>query len=569
MGSNRLNAVALGNNPADLLLKNGRVVDVVTQTIYSGNIAIADGLIAGVGDYTEAKEIIDLQGAVVTPGFINAHLHVESSMAVPSVYCTEELAWGVTTLITDPHEIANVAGARGIRYMLEAGRSMPINYYVQLPSCVPATPFENAGTVMRAKDLVACMDWHGVLGLGEMMNLPGVLNEDVEVMQKLSVFRNEHRPIDGHAPGVTGRELAAYAAQGITTDHESVSWGEAREKLRSGIAVWARQGSASRNLEDILAGALAEGADFSRMGFCTDDKHLADIHREGTVRSMVLQAMGLGMKPLCAIAMATINPARVYGLNHLGEIAPGKQADLVVWDDLETLKPLKVFYKGRDALQSVAEKRRTVEVPGALLETVHLGDFAQQDLLLKIEDDRDYPVIEMLPGQIFTNALTIKGDKVKEFIAAGYMSYISVLERHHATGHIGKGLIWGYGLKRGAAATTVAHDSHNLIVVGQDALSMETAVRELENLGGGYALAEGDRVVESLALEVAGLMSIMDARNLTEKLEDISRTAHQMGVAEGVDPFISLSFMALPVIPKLKITDMGLFDVTKFEFVKF
>lgn len=568
MSSNRLNAVALGNNPADLILKNGRVVDVVTQTIYNGNIAIVDGLIAGVGDYTEAKEVIDLKGAIVTPGFINAHVHVESSMAVPRVYCTEELAWGVTTLITDPHEIANVAGAKGIRYMLDAGRAMPINYYVQLPSCVPATPFENAGTVMRAKDLVACMDWHGVLGLGEMMNLPGVLNEDVEVLQKLSVFRNEHRPIDGHAPCVGGKELAAYSSQGINTDHESISWGEAKEKLRNGIAVWVRQGSASRNLEDILRGALAEGVDCSRMGFCTDDKHLADIHKEGTVRSMVLQAIELGMKPICAIAMATINPARVYGLNHLGEIAPGKQADLVVWDDFGTMKPLRVFYKGRDAIQTVADKHRYVDEPNALLETVHLADFQQKDLVLELEDDKDYPVIEMLPGQIFTNALTVKGNKVKEFIASGDMSYISVLERHHATGHIGKGLIWGYGLKKGAAATTVAHDSHNLIVVGQDAASMETAVRELQDIGGGYTLAEGDKVVESLPLEVAGLMSTMDAKNLTQKLDSISNTAHKMGVAEGVDPFISLSFMALPVIPKLKITDMGLFDVTKFEFVK-
>lgn len=328
--SNRILTVALGNDPADLVLKNGRVVDVVTESIYEGDIAIVDGLIAGVGHYDKAKEIIDLQGAYVTPGFINAHLHVESSMATPEDYCVEELSWGVTTLVTDPHEIANVAGARGIRYMLDAGRSMPVNYYVQLPSCVPATPFENSGAVMHTKDMIVCMDWDGVLGMGEMMNVPGVLNQDTEVMQKLQVFTREGRPVDGHAPCVSGNQLAAYAGQGITTDHESVTWGEAKEKLRNGVAVWVREGSASRNLTDILTGALNDHAAFSRMGFCTDDKHLADVRREGTVRAMVLQAVKLGMPVMTALAMATINPARVYGLKQLGEIAPGKQADLAV-----------------------------------------------------------------------------------------------------------------------------------------------------------------------------------------------------------------------------------------------
>lgn len=564
--SNRILTVALGNDPADLILKNGRVVDVVTESIYDGDIAIVDGLIAGVGKYDLGKKVIDLKGAFVTPGFINAHLHVESSMATPEDYCVEELNWGVTTLVTDPHEIANVSGARGIRYMLEAGSSMPVNYYVQLPSCVPATPFENSGTVMHTKDMILCMDWPGVLGLGEMMNVPGVLNQDTEVMQKLQAFRREGRPIDGHAPCVSGRELAAYVGQGITTDHESISWGEAKEKLRNGVAVWVREGSASRNLEDIIIGAVRDKASFSRMGFCTDDKHLADIHKEGTVRAMVLKAVDLGVPVCTAIAMATINPARVYGFKHLGEIAPGKQADLVVWDDLETLKPLQVYYKGEDALAKMAEVQKR-KIPGGLLNTVHLADFVKEDLCQVWDEDGEYPVIELLPGQIMTEKSVVKGRDIAKRLKEGSLAYISVLERHHATGNIGKGLISGYGIKDGAVATTVAHDSHNLIVVGTDAVSMATAVEKLQEIGGGYALASGEHIFGSVALDVAGLMSSQHSGELTKSLDRISDAAHEMGVAEGVDPFITLSFMALPVIPKLKITDKGLFDVETFSFI--
>jgi len=565
--NDRVMAVALGKEPADLILKNGRVVDVVTETIYEGNIAIVDGKIAGIGDYDQAKESIDLKGGYVTPGFINAHVHVEASMAVPENYCIEELTWGVTTLITDPHEIANVAGTRGIKYMLDAGRNMPINYFVEIPSCVPATSFENAGAVLKTRDIIPCMDWQGVLGLGEMMNVPGVLQQDAEVMQKINLFRNAHRPVDGHVPCVVGRELQAYASQGMMTDHESISWEEAKEKLRAGLAVWVREGSASRNLEKIIKGVLEDHVATSRMGFCTDDKHLADIHKEGTIRAMVLQAVSLGLPVLTALSMATLNPARIYGLSDLGEIAPGKQADLVVWDNLENLNPRYIFYKGKDAMKGMAEIQRH-HIPGALVNTVHLSDFTKEDLVLEVKDGVKYPVIDMLPGEIITEHSEIDGKYVDNAVKEGKLCYITVLERHHATGHIGRGLLSGYGLKNGAVATTVAHDSHNLIVVGTDAESMEVAVRQLQEVGGGYTLVSEGHVLQTLPLDVAGLMSSEESNVLTPKLDSIAATAHNMGVNTGVDPFISLSFMALPVIPKLKITDMGMFDVEKFEFCK-
>lgn len=347
--NDRIRAVALGNDPADILFKNGRVVDVLTETIYEADVAVADGVIAGVGSYEKAYEVVDLKGAYLAPGLINAHCHVESSMATPEHYCAEELRWGVTTLITDPHEIANVAGATGIKYMLQAGGQMPLNYYVNLPSCVPATRFEHSGCVMDARDMLKLVNEPGVLGMGEMMNVPGVIYNSAEVQKKLDMFLSLGRVIDGHAPCVSGKELAAYVASGIDTDHESISWDEAREKLRSGLAVLVREGSASRNLEAIIKGVLTDGVDVSSLAFCTDDKHLADIRSEGTIRHCAQLAIALGMEPVRALRLASINAARIYGLKRLGAIAPGWQADLVVFDNLDSLLPQAVYYKGRDA----------------------------------------------------------------------------------------------------------------------------------------------------------------------------------------------------------------------------
>ena len=569
--NDRIRAVALGNDPADLLLQNGRVVDVLTETIYEADVAIADGKIAAIGPrgtYSEAKQIIDLQGAYIAPGLVNAHCHVESSMAAPESYVREELRWGTTTLITDPHEIANVAGAEGIRYMLRAGGQMPINYYVELPSCVPATPFEHAGCVMDAAAMAEVMHDEGVLGLGEMMNVPGVLYNDAEVHKKLDLFHAENRVVDGHAPTLTGKELQAYVASGIDTDHESLDWEEALEKLRAGLAVLVRQGSACRNLESIIKGVLASGIDVQNLAFCTDDKHLSDMNKEGTIRYCVKLAVELGMSPVRAIRIASINGAKLFGLRHVGAVAPGYDADIVVFNNLEELEPLYVFWHGRDAWAE-ADKVMPVEPAASLKGSVRPAPFSEENFALShFEAGKEYPVIRMLPGDVYTERESIMGEDVAAAVAAGELYLIAVLERHHGTGNVGLGLLRGYGLQRGAAATTVAHDSHNLIVLGTSAAEMVVAANELVRVQGGYTLVHEGQVVGTVPLNICGLMSSAPTEDLIMSLDEIAALAHAQGVPDNIDPFISLSFMALPVIPRLKITDMGMFDVDKFQFVK-
>lgn len=566
MNSDRLRLVALGKEPADVLLVNCKVVDVITETIFEANVAICEDTIAGVGDYHEGVKVFDMKGGCVCPGLINAHVHVESSMAAPEDYVRKELQWGTTTLITDPHEIANVAGDVGIRYMLQAGGHMPVNYYVELPSCVPATDFEHAGCIMNAEDMAELMDLPGVLGMGEMMNLPGVIYSDPKVIAKLKLFQAKNRVIDGHAPCATGKELQAYLASGIDTDHESISYAEAKEKLRAGQSVLVRQGSASRNLNAIIKGVLEEQLDVSQLAFCTDDKHLEDIAKEGTIRHCVKMSVALGMKPERAIRLATINAARVYGLRHLGAVAPGYQADIVCFDNLEDLNPVLVLHKGKNATEAAELEKKVVpakELTGSVnIAPVYIGDFDPA----RFKAEEEYSVIKMLPGEIFTEVETIMGKDIPEALAKGELCLIAVVERHHGTGNIGLGLLSGYGLKNGAAATTVAHDSHNIIVAGSSPELMYKAVLEVNRIQGGYVLVDEDEVVGSLSLDIGGLMSSMPSDELIQKIEMMSVKAHAMGVHYGVDPFISLSFMALPVIPKIKITDMGVFDVSNFSF---
>lgn len=557
----KLIKAARGQLTADVIFKNAKIIDMITASVYEGDVAVIDGIIAGVGQYQNAKEIIDINGKYICPAFINSHCHVESSMAMPSVYCKQELNWGVTTVITDPHEIANVCGIDGISYMLENVKNVPINYYVQVPSCVPATPFEHSGCILDAASVSEIAKMKGVLGMGEMMNVPAVLDCNTDVLQKLDCFKD--KPIDGHAPQVTGCDLQAYIASGITTDHEATTWREAKEKLRSGMAVLVRQGSASQNLEAIIKGVIEEDIDTTNMAFCTDDKHLADIQKEGTIRYCVIKSIEMGMKPLKAIQMATINAARIYGLKHLGAITVGKQADFIICEDITKFENLTVYHKGEKISDLQTDNICNNSIIGG---SVNIKKVTTEDIRLYTADN--YSVIKMIEHEIITDKQQMTKQQVKTALENGDICKICVIERHHATGNIGVGLISGYGLKNGAVATTVAHDSHNMIVVGTNDEDMILAINELKRVGGGYTIAQNKQIIDTLPLPIAGLMSDLQADELTKNLDKLTEKAHKIGISKDIDPFITLSFMALPVIPKIRITDMGLFDVETFSFIK-
>lgn len=556
MDRKRLIQTALGEREPDLVLKNGRIVQVLTGEILEGDVAICEGYVAGIGRY-DAANAVDLQGKYVAPGFINAHCHVESSMALPELYCAEELRWGVTTVITDPHEIANVAGAAGIRFMLECSARLPINYYVQVPSCVPATPYEHAGSVLTAAELAPFLHHPRVTGLGEMMNFNGVASCDEDVLAKLEQYRE--KVLDGHLPAVPQRLLQPYAAAGIRTDHESVTFEEARAKLRAGIDVLIREGSGSKNLEAILTGVLREGLDTSHLAFCTDDKHLLDIHREGTIRCHIKRAVELGMGPITAIQLATINAARIYHLRDLGAVAPGYRADLVILEDLNDILVTEVYKDGK-LVKACEKQTELAAVPEEIRRSVHLPPLTEKSF--QLPEQARYQVICMVPNQIITQKEELTREEAARQCARGELLKIAVVERHHATGNIGVGLLARYGLHGGAIATTVAHDSHNLIVAGDNDRDMLLAAEELARTQGGYTLIQDGKVLATLALPVGGLMAESGLKELTAGLANLTKLAYSMGVNPQMDPFIALSFLALPVLPELRITDMGVIEVS-------
>ncbi len=558
--------LASGEIEAELVLKNLNIVNVFTGDIVSADIAIDSGIIVGVGKYSGKSEV-DMSGKTAVPGLINAHCHVESSMVTPQEYCREELLHGVTTLITDPHEIANVAGKDGINFMLESTKRLPINYFIQLPSCVPSTSLEHSGAVLSANDLSGYIGSDMILGLGEMMDYNGVLSCSHDVIQKLKAFSGH--VVDGHAPSLTGQALQGYVAAGITTDHESVTFEEAREKLNSGIAVLVREGSASKNLTDIISGVVQSGIQTRRMAFCTDDKHLSDIRREGTILHNVKLSRALGLDILEAIQMATINAAEIYSLAGLGAISVGYRADIVILNDLDSLSihsvykdGLKVVENGKILVNCFSKQAATSE---RVMHSVHLPEISEASLALP--QRLSYPAIKIIPGQIITDRIDIPANEVPSAISSGSIRKIAVVERHFATGNIGIGLISGYGLHHGAVATTVAHDSHNLIIVGDNDDDMIMAAEALANCNGGYVIVEDGHILGLLPLEIAGLMSSLPADNFISKLDNMLKTARLAGIADGIDPFTTLSFMALPVLPKLRITDAGLIDTVKYKIL--
>lgn len=559
-------AKARGSEKAELVLKNATVFHAFTGEFKTGDVAIEQGIILGVGSY-EGKEEIDLHGKYLVPGFIDSHIHIESSMLSPLEFARAVVPLGTTTVIADPHEIANVAGLRGVEYLLQATEKLPLNTYFMLPSCVPATHLEHAGAQLLAKDLAALIDHPRVLGLGEMMNYPGVLFGDETVMEKLQMAAN--KKIDGHAPEVHGNDLMAYAAGGIGSDHECFDPEQALEKLRAGMHVMIREGSAAKNLQALLPMIDACTAPFCSLA--ADDRHPADLLEEGHINHMVRMAVDAGAELPLILQMATIHAARHFGLHDLGAIAPLYRADLLVFDDLDKWVPSIVFKDGKIVAQNnkACFGDVTEELPTDILNTMHVKDFSQKDLVIHAKGDKVH-VIGLVPQQIITRHLIQDAELVEGQIQADVakdLLKLVVFERHKKTGNIGLGLVHGYGLQKGAVASTIAHDSHNLIVIGTNDADIELAAKTLMKEKGGICLVAEGKVEGVLPLPIAGLMSTASVREVEDVLGEMKKKAYAFGVHPAYDPFLTLAFLSLPVIPELKLTDCGLVDVQKFSLL--
>jgi len=550
----RLISVAKGELPADLLLSNAKIVNVFTGEIETGNVAICGDRIAGVGDYRQAKRVLDLGGRHIAPGLINGHIHPESSMLDIGQYARAVVPHGTTTLVTDLHEIANVCGLEGIKYVLNRARRLPFNLFLMAPSCVPATNLETSGASLGPEEIRRILKWKPCLGLGEVMNFPGVIGGDEAVLQKIEFARG--KIIDGHAPGLSGKELSAYITAGIHSDHECVSLEEAREKLRQGMFIMFREGSSEKNLEALLP--LVTDKTWQRCMLVVDDRSCADLLKDGDIDAVVRKAIRLGLDPVRAIQLATINPAGYFRREGLGGIAPGYFADLIVLGDLPRLQIDMVFYRGK----LVAKEGKPLfptppSTDQSLTDSVNIKPFNLDRLKLSPSGKAE-PVIEVVPGQIITRKRLEKIRSVPD-LERDILKLV-VVERHRATGNIGVGLVGGFGLKRGALASSIAHDSHNIIAVGTSDEDIFAAVKEIERLRGGLVAAGGGKILASLALPVAGLLSDEPLRIVVNKLEKLERIAAELG-AKLLSPFATLSFLALPVIPEIRLTDRGVVEL--------
>jgi len=561
--------VAAGRIPADLVISDCMVVDVLNGMIFRGDVAITDGLIAGVGTYQGVRNI-DARGAYLIPGLIDSHVHIESSLVSPLEFARLVVPRGTTTVIADSHEIGNVCGVEGVDYMLEASMDLPLSVFHMLPSCVPSTPFEHSGAILDAETLKSRIGHPRVLGLGEMMDFVGTIEGSERILAKLMVARDAGKSIDGHAPDLSGLALNAYAASGIHTDHECSTVEELQARIRNGMYVMLREGSACHDLRNLLPGVTA--ANHRRCVFCTDDRQPFSILNEGHIDNHLRIAVAEGLDALTAIRMATLNAAECFHLNDRGVIAPGYRADLVLVDNLKDFQVGKVFCAGR----LVAEDNEyliegTQKIPTSVSGRMHVADFSAAKLALRISGSK-VRVIDIIEGSVVTGSgvaqVTSDSNGFFQSDTLQDIVKIAVVERHHGTGKVGLGLLRGYGIEGGAIATTIAHDSHNIIVCGDNDHDMVTAVEQLVAAGGGITMVQGGRVLASLPLPIAGLMSDLRGGPVEEHLQSMHALAREvLHIHRGLDPFMTLSFMALPVIPALKVTDMGLFDVDRFEFI--
>ena len=557
----RVIAVAAGREPADLVLKNATYVNVFSNELCHGDIAVAEGLIVGMGEYSGAVEV-DVSGRIVLPGFVDAHIHLESSLVSPTEFAKAVLPHGTTTVITDPHEIANVMGTDGIEYMLQATEDLPVDVRFMLPSCVPATPLDESGAVLDYRAIDSFYEHNRVEGLAEMMNYVGVANADEQVLEKIVAAQAHHKKIDGHAPGLSGNDLNAYIAAGVYSDHECSTVEDAIAKLERGQYIMIREGTAARNLDALLP--LLTPQYYTYCMFCTDDKHPNDLLEKGHIDYIVRRAIKSGVDPIIAVKCASHHAARYFLLNNRGAIAPGFLADFVVIDNFDDFNILEVYKKGKLMFDGkTVTPFEAPEIDPHLVkrshETFHVAHLEATDFI----ESRPRAVLGMVPGEIVTTdagyaeKISVEDDILK----------IAVIERHKNTHHIGIGYIKGYGLKSGAVATSISHDSHNIIVVGANEEDMAAAVNRVVELGGGIVVMDDGKVLGELQLQIAGIMSEAPLIEVNEALENAKEQAFKLGVSRGVDPFMTLSFMALTVIPTLRLTTRGVFDVINQRYV--
>ena len=557
----RIIAAAAGREPADLVLKNATFVNVFSNELSTMDIAVAEGLIVGMGSYQGRSEV-DCTGKIVLPGFLDAHIHLESSLVSPTEFVKAVLPHGTTTVVTDPHEIANVMGTDGIEYMLQATEDLPVDVRFMLPSCVPATPLDESGAILDYRAIDSFYDHPRVQGLAEMMNFVGAINGDEQTVEKIVAAQAHHKKIDGHAPDLQGNDLNAYIAAGVYSDHECHDVKDAIAKLERGQFIMIREGTAARNLEALMP--LLTGKYADRCMFCTDDKHPNDLLEKGHIDYIVKKAISLGADPITAVKVACHNAARYFLLNNRGGISPGYLADFVIIDNFQDFNIEQVYKKGVLMVDhGEIQNFPSPEIEPYLVErahkTFHVAALTAEDFAEK----RPRGIIGMVDGEIttvdagYSDRIDVEYDVLK----------IAVVERHKNTHHIGIGYIQGYGLKSGAVATSISHDSHNIIVVGTNETDMAAAVNRVVELNGGIVVWDGGQSVAEVPLAIAGIMSDEPLVTVNEKLETAKDAAHKLGVNPGIDPFMTLSFMALPVIPSLRITTRGVFDVTTQSYV--